>query len=87
MFKSSKETKRSRKAHNGRPQFVVRPPVADSEFAMVEQCPVNEFLIVTYKPLMYTARINNMENAMELFNLINMENISAEELMDLGLWA
>ena len=91
MFKSSKKTKRSSKAHNGRRQVVVRPPVVDGEFAMVEQCPVNDFLIVKYKPFfgddMYTAHIDNLEDAMELFNLINMANISAEELIDLGLWA
>jgi hypothetical protein len=91
MFKSSKKTKRSQKNHNGRAKIVLPPPIADGEFAMVEQCPVNEFLIVKYKPFfgddMYTAHIRNMEDAMELFNLINMENISAEELIDLGLWA
>ena len=91
MFKSSKETKRSQKAHNGRRKVVVRPPIADGEFAMVEQCPMNDFFIVKYKTFfgddMFTAHIDNLDDATELFNLINMEGVTAEELINLGLWA
>ena len=90
MFKSSKKTNRSSKAHNGRRQVVVRPPIADGEFAMMNQCPVNDFYIVVYKPFFsddqYTVHIRDMAEAGELFNMINMEDVTAEELINLGFW-
>jgi hypothetical protein len=77
-----------KKAHRRQPRINLAPPIHDGEFAMMQQCPVNEFYIVLYKPFFgddrYTIRINDIADAGEMFNMINMAGVTAEELENLG---
>jgi hypothetical protein len=85
MFKSSNETKRSSKANNGQNKFAKAnmTPALVNDNARLVTCPNGE-LNVVYVALGMNVYMNNQAEAIELFNLINVEGLTVAELKSLG---
>ena len=85
MFKSSNETKRSNKANNGQNKFakVNTTPALVSDNARLVACPNGELNLV-YTALGMNVYMTNHAEAMELFELINVEGLTVAELKALG---
>lgn len=85
MFKSSNQTKRSNKANNGQNKFAKASttPALVSDNARLVACPNGELNLV-YTALGMNVYMNNQADAIELFNLVNIEGLTVTELKELG---
>lgn len=85
MFKSSNQTKRSNKANNGQNKFakVNTTPALVSDNARLVACPNGELNLV-YTALGMNVYMNNQADAIELFNLVNIEGLTVAELKEFG---
>ena len=85
MFKSSNQTKRSSKANNGQNKFAKASttPALVSDNARLVACPQGAYNVV-YTALGMNVYMTNHAEAIELFNLINVEGLEVAELKALG---
>jgi hypothetical protein len=85
MFKSSNQTKRSNKANNGQNKFAKAntTPALVSDNARLVTCPNGELNLV-YTALGMNVYMTNYAEAMELFELVNVEGLTVKELKAFG---
>jgi hypothetical protein len=80
-------TNRSKKAHNGRNQFVKgnnATYLAKTENAAVIAFEGNEFNVVYFAQEMENRTLTNQAEAMEMFELVNMTGLTKWELREMG---